>query len=126
MAEIKLGNTDFLVSETDENGKIVFANEDFVKISGYSLEELLGKPHNIVRHQDMPKEAFSDLWSTVKNGKRWKGYVKNKSKNGDYYWVYSTVYPVTNCQGKKGFISCRKYVSQQEIDKYEEIYKNMR
>jgi aerotaxis receptor len=125
MAEIKLQNTDFLVSETDDKGRILFASDDFVKISGYTLDELVGQPHSIVRHPDMPKAAFRDLWETVKSGKKWKGYVKNRSKNGDYYWVYSTVYSVINCQGKQGYISCRKSVSQEEIDKYEALYKSM-
>jgi aerotaxis receptor len=125
MAEIKLQDTDFLVSETDEKGRILFASDDFMKISGFSLDELVGQPHSIVRHPDMPKAAFKDLWDTVKSGKKWKGYVKNRSKNGDYYWVYSTVYPVTNCQGNRGYISCRKSVSQEEIDTYEALYKTM-
>jgi PAS domain S-box-containing protein len=85
--EYVLKDTDFLVSQTDEKGFIRFANEDFCKIAGYTLEELIGEPHNIVRHRDMPRAAFKDLWETVKSGKIWTGYVKNATKNGGYYWV---------------------------------------
>jgi aerotaxis receptor len=125
MAEVKLQKNDFLVSETDEKGNILFASDDFVRVSGYSLKELLGQPHNLVRHPDMPKAAFKDLWDTLKSGKKWKGYVKNRTKSGDFYWVYATIFPVKNCQGQQGYISCRKSVSQQEIDKYDALYKSM-
>jgi aerotaxis receptor len=124
MSEVILSNRDFLVSETDSKGKILFVNEDFIKISGYYLDELVGQPHNIIRHPDMPKSAFKDLWDTVQKGNVWKGYVKNLCKNGDYYWVYSSIYPVVN--GDSGFISCRKGISKEESKKYEEIYKNLR
>ena len=77
-----LKDTDFLVSQTDEKGKILFANEDFCKVAGYAIEELVGKPHSIVRHPDMPKAAFKDLWETVRAGKIWTGYVKNATKSG--------------------------------------------
>ncbi len=83
----------FLVSETDEKGIIRFANRDFCNIAEYNLEELIGKPHNIVRHKDMPKVAFKDLWETVAKGNIWTGYVKNATKSGGYYWVFATVYP---------------------------------
>jgi aerotaxis receptor len=126
MAEVLLSNRDFLVSETDEKGNILFVNEDFIKVSGFSLEELIGHPHNIIRHPEMPKSAFEDLWKTIQSGNVWKGYVKNLCKNGDYYWVYSKIYPVNNCQGKRGYISCRKSISQEEKDKYEELYKSLR
>jgi aerotaxis receptor len=126
MAEIFLSNEDFLVSETDEKGRILFVNDDFVKISGFSLKELINQPHNIIRHPDMPKTAFKDLWETVQKGDIWQGYVKNLCKNGDYYWVYSSIYPIINCQGNKGYISCRKSTSKEENLKYENIYKEMR
>ena len=116
----------FLVSETDEKGIIRFANRDFCNIAEYNLEELIGKPHNIVRHKDMPKAAFEELWKTVKSGKPWKGFVKNATKSGDYYWVFATVFPFTSCDGSKGYISCRRIASRNEIEKYENIYKNMK
>ena len=78
--EIVLNDYTFLVSETDEKGIILFANDDFCKIAGYDIDELIGQPHNIIRHKDMPKVAFKDLWETVKKGNIWTGYVKNRAK----------------------------------------------
>ena len=124
--EVKLSIDTMIVSETDAKGNIIFANSDFCDIAGYTIEELIGKPHNIVRHKDMPKAAFEDLWKTVKSGKPWKGFVKNATKSGDYYWVFATVFPFTSCDGSKGYISCRRTASRNEIEKYENIYKNMK
>ncbi len=126
MAEIVLSDDAFLVSETDKTGKIRFANDDFAKVSGYSKDELLGKPHSITRHPDMPKAAFKDLWDTIKKGKVWTGYVKNKAKNGDYYWVYATVYPMIGCGGNDGgYMSCRVKASRNMIESSEKLYKTM-
>ena len=113
--EIKLDLDSFLLSETDEKGIIRYANDEFCEFAEYTLEELIGKPHNIVRHPDMPKAAFEDLWKTVKAGKAWKGFVKNRTKNNNYYWVFATVFPFTSCDGSKGYISCRRMASQNEI-----------
>ena len=124
--EIKMSINDIIVTETDDKGIITFANEDFCKIAGYKKEELLGSPHNMVRHSDMPKAAFEDLWKTVKAGKAWKGFVKNRTKHDNYYWVFATVFPFTSCDGSKGYISCRRMASQNEIEKYEASYKNMK
>ena len=77
-------------------------NEDFCKIAGYSLEELVGKPHNIVRHPEMPKKPFKSLWDTIQKGEIWTGYVKNATKDGGYYWVFATVYPLRGSDGSKG------------------------
>lgn len=124
--EYVLKDTDFLVSQTDEKGKILFANDDFCKIAGYTIDELLGKPHSIVRHTDMPKAAFKDLWDTVNGGKVWTGYVKNATKNGGFYWVYATVYPNIACEsGTCGFMSCRRKASADEIAEAESLYKTM-
>ena len=89
-----------LLSTTDLKGKITYANSDFCDIAGYSLEELMGHGHNIVRHPDMPKAAFSDLWQTLKQGKSWMGPVKNRCKNGDYYWVNAYVTPIKDEHGQ--------------------------
>ena len=124
--ELKLNRNSFLLSETNEKGIIKYANDEFCNFAEYSLEELIGKPHNIVRHEDMPKEAFHELWETVKSGKRWKGFVKNKTKLGNYYWVFATVFPFISSDGTKGYVSCRRMASQSEIEKYEKIYKAMR
>jgi len=119
--EYVLTEEDFLVSQTDEKGIITFANEDFCKVAGYNLEDLIGKPHNIVRHKDMPAAAFKDLWATVKQRKVWTGYVKNSTKDGGFYWVYATVYPLDH-----GYISCRRKPSKSEIADAENLYKTMR
>ena len=124
--ELVLDNKDFLVSETDSKGKITFASEEFCKYSGYTIEELLGQPHNISRHPDMPKAAFKDLWETVKSGNRWRGFVKNLAKDGGYYWVYATVFPFQSCDGTNGFVSCRRKASQAEVDAHESLYKTMK
>ena len=124
--ELKLSIDSFLLSETDEKGIIRFANDEFCKFAEYKLEELIGKPHNMVRHEDMPKAAFEDLWKTIKSGKPWKGFVKNKTKSGKYYWVFATVFPFISCDGSNGYISCRRMASDSEIEKYQNIYKNMK
>lgn len=96
-----------LISATDTKGIITLVNDEFVEVSGFSREELIGKSHNIVRHPDMPLAAFQDLWQTVQAGKSWKGMVKNRRKNGSYYWVDAYVSPITD--GKKiiGYQSVR-------------------
>ncbi|MDD3466873.1 MAG: PAS domain-containing protein [Campylobacterales bacterium] len=121
-----IDKTSFLVSETDEKGIITFANDDFCEIAGYNVNELIGKNHNIVRHQDMPKVAFKELWDTVKTGKAWSGFVKNKTKNGDSYWVYATVYPIIGQGGKQRYISCRKIAHEDEIDRATKLYKSLK
>jgi len=127
MQEYVLKNDDFLVSQTDEKGRILFANDDFCKIAGYELSELINKPHNVVRHRDMPKAAFKSLWDTVKAGKVWTGYVKNSTKNGGYYWVFATVYPMRDPHTNEiRYMSCRRKPSKQEIEAAEKLYKTMR
>ena len=83
-----------LVSTTDLQGRITHCNRAFVDVSGYDYAELLGQPHSLVRHPDMPAEAFKDLWSTIGRGRPWSGIVKNRCKNGDHYWVQANVTPV--------------------------------
>ena len=121
--ETVLSDLSFLVSETDAKGTILFANSDFCDVAGYTLEELMGNPHSIVRHPDMPKKAFQSLWETVQKGEIWTGYVKNATKNGGYYWVYATVYPFESCDGSNGFLSCRRKATEEEIDSAIELYK---
>ena len=121
--ETILDKNAFLVSETDVKGIIKFANEDFCKIAGYTLKELVGNPHNMVRHKDMPKKAFKSLWDTVQKGQVWTGYVKNATKSGGYYWVFATVYPFESCDGSNGYMSCRRKASEKEIIEAVELYK---
>jgi aerotaxis receptor len=123
--EIILDDFAFLVSETDEKGIILFANDDFCNLAEYSVDELIGKPHNIVRHKDMPKVAFKDLWDTVKEDQVWSGYVKNATKSGNYYWVFATVFPTITSDGKKGFLSCRRKATIEEINEHITIYKEL-
>jgi len=127
MQEYKLQANDFLVSQTDAKGHILFANDDFCKIAGYTLDELIGQPHNIVRHPDMPQAAFKSLWDTVRGNKVWDGYVKNMTKNGGYYWVYATVYPMYDEIRKENtYLSCRRKPSSLEIEDAHELYKTLR
>jgi len=121
--ETVLDDYAFLVSETDSKGIIRFANDDFCKIAEYTLDELMGQPHNMVRHNDMPKAAFKSLWDTVQAGEVWTGYVKNATKSGGYYWVFATVYPFESCDGSKGYLSCRRKPSKEEILEHEALYK---
>ena len=113
----------FLVSQTDAKGHIIFANSDFCKVAEFSVDELIGKPHNVVRHPDMPKVAFQDLWDTVKSGKVWTGYVKNATKSGGFYWVYATVYPSIGDEGETNYLSCRRKASTKEIEEITKLYK---
>jgi len=123
--EIVLPKNTMIVSETDKNGKIIFANEDFCKIAGYGIDELIGEHHNIVRHKQMPKAAFQDLWKTLKEGKTWKGIVRNQVKNGGYYWVNATVFPSKTPDGKVRYVSIRIKPTQKEIENAEKIYSSL-
>ena len=114
-----------IVSETDSKGNIIYANADFCEIAGYTKQELIGKPHNVVRHADMPKAAFKDLWETVKSGKVWKGIVKNKTKNGGYYWVNATAYPSKRVNGELRYISIRVKPTDDEVNNAIELYKTL-
>ena len=124
--EIKLDRDTMIVSETDEKGVILYANSDFCDIAGYTKDQLIGKPHSLVRHPDMPKIAFEDLWSTIRSGKIWNGIVKNKTINGDYYWVNATAYGSIDAKGNKRYISVRVQPTAQEITKAEALYKTLR
>ncbi|NRA19185.1 MAG: methyl-accepting chemotaxis protein [Oceanospirillaceae bacterium] len=105
--EVKFSSDQQLVSMTDLKGKIIYVNDDFCLISGFTREELLGQNHNIVRHQDMPKAAFMDLWSKLGQGQAWRGLIKNRCKNGDYYWVDAYVTPLYEKGRITGYQSVR-------------------
>ena len=125
MKEIIMDDHSLIISETDAHGVITFANDDFIRYSGFGWEELLGRPHNILRHPDLPKAAFKDLWKTIKTGQTWNGFVKNKTKRGEYYWVYATVSPITFENGETRYLSLRRKPTRQEIARYESLYKTM-
>ncbi|MDP2782980.1 MAG: methyl-accepting chemotaxis protein [Sulfurimicrobium sp.] len=115
----------YLVSKTDLKGVITYANEAFIKLSGFSSEELIGKNHNLVRHPDMPPQAFEDLWKTVKEGRPWRGIVKNRAKSGDHYWVDAFVVPVRKNDQTLGYMSVRSAPSRQQIQEAEQLYKQL-
>lgn len=115
----------YLVSKTDLKGIITYANETFVEISGFSQEELVGKNHNLVRHPDMPPQAFEDLWRTIKAGLPWRGIVKNRAKNGDHYWVEAFVVPMRENDRTIGFISARSEPSRQAVAAAEALYQRL-
>ncbi len=114
--EVELKDASQIVSKTDLKGVITFVNREFLDVSGFTEEELIGHSHNIVRHPDMPPEAFDDLWKTVQNGKPWIGIVKNRCKNGDHYWVEAIVSPIVENGQQSGYISVRKKASRQQIE----------
>lgn len=116
---------ELIVSQTDPAGIIVMCNEAFVRMSGYSRDELLGAPHHILRHPDMPRAAFKDLLDTIAAGKKWHGYVKNLRKDGGFYWVYATIVP--NVRGGRivGYTSVRREPSRVKVEEFAPIYKGM-
>jgi len=123
--ELLFEDTQQIVSKTDLKGRITYINQDFIEISGFSEKELIGKNHNIVRHPEMPAAAFEDLWDTVKQDKPWVGMVKNRCKNGDYYWVEAHVTPVRENGRVIGYMSVRKKPERSQISKAETLYSSM-
>ncbi|MCD1587889.1 PAS domain-containing protein [Halomonas sp. IOP_14] len=120
--EIELKEDDFLVSRTDTKGRITYANPAFIDISGFEHAELIGAPHNLIRHPDMPPAAFENLWKTVKTGETWRGLVKNRCKNGDHYWVNASVTPIIEDGQVVGYTSVRVQASRAAIEQaYAEI-----
>jgi aerotaxis receptor len=115
-----------LMSTTDTQSHITYANAAFVAVSGFSLEEIQGQPHNLVRHPDMPREAFSDMWATLKGGEPWTALVKNRRKNGDHYWVRANATPVIRNGQQQGYMSVRTRAAPEEIAGAEKLYADMR
>jgi aerotaxis receptor len=111
-----------IVTKTDLKGKITYANRAFCEIAGYSESELLGQPHNVVRHPDMPAEAFKDLWNIVKQGQPWRGLVKNRCKDGGYYWVDAYVTPLTENGKKVGYMSVRSMPTEKQKSEAQTLY----
>lgn len=124
--EIPFPEDSILVSKTDRKGIITYANQAFVDISGFSESELLGKNHNLVRHPDMPPVAFKDLWDTVHAGQTWTGIVKNRAKNGDFYWVRANVTPVQLPNGETEYMSVRTPPSEAEKQAADGLYAKLR
>ena len=120
--EIPYPDGKLIVSTTDTKGVITHVNHAFIEMSGYSEEELLGQPHFILRHPDMPAAAFKDLWDTVKKGEKWQGIVKNLRKDGAYYWVKATVIPNVRNGNVVGYTSVRRKPSVAVVDECIKLY----
>ena len=115
-----------LVSTTDLQWRILYCNPAFIEVSGYIREELLGQPHNMIRHPDMPGEAFRDMWQTIESGQPWSGLVKNRRKNGDHYWVMANVTPLLDGDRPVGYMSVRTLPDRQQVSEAETVYARMR
>ncbi len=116
-----------LISETDTKGIITFVNRKFSEMSGYSKEEVIGQPHSVLRHPDMPKAAFEGMWKIIQEGKVWEGYVKNLRKDGKFYWVIVNIVPKKDASGEIiGYIASRKVPQRVQIQSIEKQYLQMR
>ena len=115
-----------LVSTTDLKGRILYCNPAFVEVSGYAREELLGQPHNMIRHPDMPEEAFRDMWETIARGLPWSALVKNRRKDGSYYWVMANVTPLMEGDAPAGYMSVRTEPARDAVLAAEQLYATMR
>lgn len=116
----------YLLSETDEKGIITYVSKSFARVAGYTPKELLGQPHNVVRHPEMPRVAFKDLWDNVQSKGFWTGYVKNARKGGGFYWVFATVLRKIDKNGKISYVSIRTKPPREEVKKAEELYKTLK
>lgn len=115
-----------IVSTANLDGVIEECNKAFVFMSGYEKEELVGQPHTIIRHPDMPKATYKDLWDTLKAGNRWHGYVKNLRKDGGYYWTYASIIPNVRKGVLVGYTSVRRKPSKSKIEEHIKLYEEMR
>jgi methyl-accepting chemotaxis protein len=123
--EVEFDQATRMVTKTDTKGIIVFANREFIDTSGFTEDELIGQNHNVVRHPDMPVEAYVDLWKTVKSGHSWIGIVKNRCKNGDHYWVDACITPLKENGQHVGYVSVRTKPTRQQIDGALEYHKKI-
>ncbi|MEI8235744.1 MAG: methyl-accepting chemotaxis protein [Methylococcaceae bacterium] len=124
--EIVMNNGSILVTRTDLQGKILYANDEFLKISGYSRHEIIGKDHNIIRHPDMPPELFEDLWKTLKAMRPWAGVIKNRSKSGDFYWVHANIIPQFEKGKLVGYLSVRYEPKKAELELSQALYRDIK
>lgn len=115
-----------LVSTTDTKGRILYCNQAFIEVSGFEKQELLGQPHNLIRHPDMPSEAFRDMWTTISSGRPWSAPVKNRRKDGDHYWVMANATPLLEDGRVVGYMSVRTEATQEQIERSEKLYAAMR
>lgn len=125
--EVTLKDDDLIVSKTDKKGKITYANRRFMSISGYSEQMLLGEPHNIIRHPDMPRGVYRLMWKMLQEGQEFFGFVKNRCLDGSYYWVFANVTADLDQQGDtQGYFSVRRQPPRSVIPMCEDIYRQMR
>ena len=114
-----------IISSTDLKGIITYTNRKFCEIAGYSKDELIGQNHNIVRHPDMPKVAFKEVWDTIQDKKEWTGIIKNLRSDGKYYWVYSHISPIVIDDEVTGYTAARRPASATEIGEIIPVYKDL-
>jgi len=124
--EIPLRDDTLIVSKTDLKGQITYINRDFIEISGFTEAELIGEPHNLVRHPDMPSEAYADMWQHLKAGRPWTGIVKNRCKNGDHYWVEANATPIWEGSSVIGYMSVRRKPTREQVEGAEAAYRLFR
>jgi aerotaxis receptor len=124
--EYEFPSSQMLVSATDLTGRIEYCNPAFIAVSGYTREELIGQPHNLIRHPDMPREAFADMWATIRDGRPWTALVKNRRKNGDHYWVHASVTPVVDKGAVVGYLSVRVKPERDAVRAAEALYARIR
>ena len=115
-----------LLSTTDTSSHITYANAAFIRTSGFDPDELMGQPHNLVRHPDMPPEAYADMWRSLKEGQSWTALVKNRRKNGDHYWVRANAAPMRRNGQVTGYLSVRTKPSRPETEAAEALYRRFR
>src|SRR5450830_2003784 len=124
--EYQFPGNETLLSTTDTASHMSYANAAFIRTSGYSADELMGQPHNLVRHPDMPAEAFADMWKSLKGGESWTGLVKNRRQNGDHYWVRANATPIEHNGQVVGYMSVRTKPKAHEVQEAEALYQQMR
>lgn len=115
-----------LVSVTDPKGRILYCNEMFAEVSGFTMDELLGQSHNLIRHPDIPEEVFRDLWQTIQNGRPWSSILKNRRKDGTHYWVVANVTPLSDANGASGYMSVRTEATRDQIENAGRLCEQMR
>ena len=124
--ETEVPENEVIISRTDLSGNITYVNDTFAEISGYKVDELIGKPHNILRHPDMPKSIFKEMWNILKDGKSWEGYIKNMRKDRGYYWVYAIISGVYKNGKLLEYKSIRSPVPKSKRLEMQKLYDEMR
>ena len=119
-------SNEYILSETDEKGFIIYANDIFCEMAGYALDELIGQPHNLIRHQDMPRIAFKGLWDDIQTKGFWTGIVKNLRKDGGYYWVHATVMRRIHADGSVTYLSVRRVPDRATVDSCVTLYSELK